>query len=153
MKKLKCCVNCAAWPWIRSRAEIWWIYSRTGGFWDIIHGLDSYVSERTQLLLSKRFQNIGNLFPESGISGSDISFFTSDTAGSENKSATREEERKSLNKRKRPLLRLSSDKGHCITWINIRGSHLKLQNFSWLKSPELLRSKADKLRFKPGKSI
>lgn len=68
-----------------------------------------------QLLLSKRFQNIGNLFPESGISGSDISFFTSDTAGSENKSATREEERKSLNKRKRPLLRLSSDKGHCIT--------------------------------------
>lgn len=55
------------------------------------HGLDSYVSEQTQLPLSKRFQNIGNLFPESGISRSGISFSTSDTAGSENKSATREE--------------------------------------------------------------
>ena len=55
------------------------------------HCPDSYASEQTQLRLSKRFQNIGNLFPESGISRSDISFFTSDTAGSENKSATREE--------------------------------------------------------------
>jgi len=116
------------------------------------HGLDSNVCGQTELLLSKRFQNTANPFPEHGISRFDISFFASDTAGSENKPATREE-RESFNKRKRPLQRLSSDKVQSIMCINIRESHLKLQNFSWIKSPEIRRTKADKLRFNTEKSI
>jgi len=125
------------------------------GFWVLKHGLDSNVCGQNERLLSKRFQNISNPFPETGISRFDISFFASDTAGSENKPATRPrgEERETLNKRKRPLQRLSSDKSQSIICINIRGSHLNLQNFSCLKSPEIRRSKADKLWFKPGKSI
>jgi len=62
----------------------------------------------------------------------------------------RGEETESFNQQKRPLQRLSSDNGGCIMCFNIRGSHLKLQNFSWLNLVELRRSKADKLWFKPG---
>lgn len=61
------------------------------GFWDSTtkhyHVLN--VCEQNEPLLSKRFQNIGNFLPEHGISRFDKSFFASDTAGSENKPATR----------------------------------------------------------------
>ena len=66
------------------------------GFWVLKHGLHSNVCGQTVLLLSKRFQNIDNSFPETDISRFDISFFASDTAGSENKSATREERKQKV---------------------------------------------------------
>ena len=121
------------------------------GFWDLKHGLDSNVCGQTVLLLSKRFQNIDNPFPETGISR--LTYLFSHPTRLEAKTSRPPEWRgktESFNKRKRPLQRLSSDNGQCTMYLNIRGSHLKLQNFSWLNSPELRRSKADKLWFKPG---